>query len=169
MTTLSEMVSAYEQKVIDLTTGLTSIAESIVDLEGQVSAAENTLSEIRSDTDTWGTAKAATSGAMFTFCTSGSYGISNLTQWAIVSGGTGCTPPHNIMYTVSDVTSADEYDQWLRRLDFDEIYDHINDSVDVNGTYGLEANVANLETAESVLEADKEKYEDMVETYERYK
>ena len=61
--TLSEMVSAYGQKVIDLTIGLTSISASIVDLQDQASAAQNTLTEITSATDTWGEAKAAASGA----------------------------------------------------------------------------------------------------------
>jgi len=165
-TTLSEMISAYEQKVTDLTVGLTSISASIVDLQDQVSAAENTLSDITSATDAWGAAKASTLSSMYTFCSSGSYGVSNLTEWAIVSGG--CTPPHFIMYTWTDVTCAGEPDQWFRKLDFDSIYDHINDSVDVSGTYGLEANITNLQTAESVLEADKDKYEELIQTYGRY-
>lgn len=167
MTTLSEMVSAYEQKIVDLTTGLTSIAESIVDLEGQVTEAESTLSEITSATNVWGIAKAASFSGTHAWCTSGSYGVSNLTEWAVVSGA--CVAPSATIYTWTDITSATEYDQWLRKLDFDEIYDHVNDSVDVNGTYGLEANITNLETAEDVLNADKAKYEDLVETYERYK
>lgn len=169
--TLSEMVSAYGQKVTDLTIGLTSISASIVDLQDQVSEAENTLSDITSATDVWGATKATTLSAMYTFCSSaaGGYGTTNLTAWQIVSGGTGCTPPYIPVYTWSNVTCAAEEDQWFRKLDFDEIYDHINDSVDVNGTYGLNANITNLQIAESVLEADKDKYEDLVESYGRYK
>lgn len=165
--TLSEMVSAYELKITNLTIGLVSVSASILDLQEQKGEADDTISEIVSDTNEWGTAKAAVSGAAYSWCTSGSYGVSNLTEWAVVSGA--CSAAHIITYTWSDVTSSGEPEQWTRKLDFDEIYDHINDSVDVNGTYGLEANIVNLQTAESVLEADKDKYEDLVETYERYK
>lgn len=164
--TLSEMVSAYNERVSNLTLGLTSVSASISDLQDQKDEAENTLSVITSASDEWGEAKADSYGLIYSWCTSGDYGISNLTEWAVVSGS--CSGSHVVVYTWSDVTSATEYDQWRRKLDFDEIYDHIHDSVDLNGTYGLSANITNLQTAQDVLQADKNKYEKLVDVYGRY-
>jgi len=167
--TLSELVSAYSQKIENLTLSLVSISANIIDLQAQQSTANSTLTDLTASSDAWGTWKALQFGvpSAVEFCTSGSYGVSNLTEWGIVSGG-GCGSQKPVIYKPSDVSTSEHPNQYYRQEDFAEIYDHINDSIDVNGTYGLAATIVNLQTAESVAEANRDKYTALVSSYGRY-
>jgi hypothetical protein len=170
---LTEMVNGYDDEIQQLEDSITRLTEVSDDLGEQRAAIENVvLSELVSGSNTYLEQKAilVCSGGYpttCTYCTSGSYGTGNLTEWAIVSGG--CPPSsHEVLFKSSDVSPSVDPDQYQRQLDFDEAYDHIWKTIDTSGTYGIQPNRDNIDTGKSILEINKTKIEDVKAIYEQY-
>jgi hypothetical protein len=51
---------------------------------------------------------------------------------------------------------------------FQASYAHLNDEISTTGTYGITDKLAKLDLAKTVLEADKAKYEDSVDQYDKF-
>ncbi len=165
---LQEMVEGYPQTITDLEDSITNLTEIKTDLNEQRQAIENeVMAPLKTDSDSYLAAKALTFGAMHTYCTSGSYGTANLTEWAIVSGG--CPPsPHNVVFTSSDVSAIVDPEQYQRQLDFAESYTHINDEVGENGTYGIQDTADNIQQGIDIQTINKNKIEAVKTVYEKF-
>lgn len=173
---LREMVASYPDTIQGYEDQITSIDGLITDIDDEISAIENeVMTPLLSASDAYLAQKAidlgvAECGGLCTVCTSGSYGVSNLTEWAIVSGG--CPPIlNNIVFKSSDVSPSVDADQYYRQIDFEEAYGHIHDPIDASityGTYGLLANKSNLSVGKSVVEKNKAKIETIFPIYEQF-
>lgn len=51
---------------------------------------------------------------------------------------------------------------------YDNSYAHLNDPISVSGTDGIIDKISKLNTAKSILQADKTKYEDLIILYDRF-
>jgi len=51
---------------------------------------------------------------------------------------------------------------------FPDSYDHLNDTISISGTHGINDKISKLNTAKSILQADLVKYEDLVVLYDRF-
>jgi len=103
-------------------------------------------------------------GGTCSVCTSGGYGVTNLTDWAIVSGG--CPPaPHKVVYKNADVTDTD---QITRVSDFAAAYNHIWQELGTDGTYGIKPTRDSVNTGKSIVNKNKDKTEQVQEIYTRY-
>lgn len=168
---LKEMVAGYPKQISDLESQITSIDNLITDVDDQVSAIENeVMAPMLSASNAYIAQKAIALGG--TPCTSGSYGVSNLTEWAIVNGP--CPPiiPESpVIFDSSSVSPSVDPEQYYRQLDFEEAYGHIHDPIDASityGTYGLLANKGNLQTGKSVVQKNKAKIETIFPIYEQF-
>jgi hypothetical protein len=178
---LKEMVNSYPTIVQNLDTQIATLDPLINDLSEQKSAIENeVLAPLLADSNNYIQQKAIELTGIAcilescTACTSGGYGISNLTDWAIVSGGCVLVPPATSFVIVWGPNDCDplgpieDADQYQRQMYFAEAYGHIHDPVDINGTYGIEANMTNLNTGKTILQNNKAKYETVRSIYEQY-
>lgn len=165
---LTEMVNGYPQTISDLEDSIAALEVIITDLGEQRQAIENeVLAPLTSASNVYGEAKADSYGVVYSFCTSGSYGVSNLTEWAVVSGG--CPPDdHNVVFKDSDVSSTVDAEQYQRQLDFAEAYGHIHDEVGASGTYGIADTVTNLQTGKNIQTINKNKIEAVKTVYEKF-
>lgn len=176
VTKLREMVSEYPDTIEDLEDSIDSLSTLVTGLSAERAAIENiVLSALVSASDAYLAQKALDLTGVScvdiscSVCTSGGYGDSNITEWAIVSGG--CGGMHNVVWTDTDVSSSGESAdaaQYERQQDFAEAYDHIHASLGVNGTYGIQENINNLITGRSILTNNKDKIEDVLAIYSQY-
>jgi len=175
---LREMVASYPGLIQDLEEQSDGLQDIITDLSEQQQAIENeVMAPLLVDSDAYLVIKASSltvSGSCFgscNVCTSGGYGVSNLTDWAIVSGG--CPPmPHNVVWDSSDVlpsgTTRDAAQYWTQ-VDFATAYGHIHDDVGTTyGTYGIEDNIINVGVGKSITDKNKTKYEEVLSIYDQY-
>lgn len=173
---LREMVASYPDIIQGYEDQITSIDGIVTDIDEQILAIENiVMTPLLSASDGYLVQKAidlgvSECGGTCSYCTSGGYGVSNITEWAIVSGG--CPPsPHIVVFKSSDVSPSVDSDQYYRQIDFAEAYGHINDPIDASityGTYGLLANKSNLLVGKSVVEKNLNKIETIFPIYEQF-
>ena len=178
---LKEMVAGYPKQISDLESQITSIDNLITDVDDQVSAIENeVMAPMLSASNVYLADKTLELGGIL--CTYGSYGVSNLTEWAIIALPGPCpvswppppVPPTVILWDSSSVTPSgtpEEVEQYYRQQDFPEAYGHIHDPIDASityGTYGLLANKGNLQTGKSVVQKNKAKIETIFPIYEQF-
>lgn len=170
VTKLQEMVAGYPDQIQQLEDSITELTVIADDLQEQREAIENVvLAGLTADSDSWIAQKAidlgvGSCGGTCSVCTSGDYGVSNLTEWAIVSGG--CPPStHIVVFDSGDVADTE---QLQRVSDFAEAYDHIWKALDETGTYGIKATRDNVNTGKSIVEINKTKIEAVLEVYEKF-
>jgi hypothetical protein len=164
---LTEMVNGYPKQIQDMEEQIDSLNEIITDLTEQQQAIENeVLAPLTVDSNTYGDAKAVSFGPTHSFCTSGAYGVSNLTEWAVVDGD--CLGIHTVVWTSDDVSPSVDAEQYYRQVDFAEAYGHIHDEVGENGTYGIADNKSNITTGKNIITTNKDKIETVQAIYEQF-
>jgi len=170
---LTEMVNGYDEQIQQLDDSITELTSVSNDLADQRAAIENVVMDsLKTDSDSYLTQKAidlgiGDCGGTCSVCTSGGYGTTNLTDWAIVSGG--CPPSTKInVFTSNSVSVSVDPDQYQRQLDFVEAYDHIHKEVDATGTYGIQGNKDNIDTGKSILQINKSKIQTVKALYEGF-
>lgn len=165
------MVNSYPTSIENLEKSIDSIDALITDLTEQKQAIQNVvMSELTSASTVYLTDKAASFEGTHSFCTSGGYGTSNLTDWAIVSGG--CVGSHTVVFKSSNLspTPSGEGDalQIERQSDFAEAYDHITATVGLGGTYGINDTISNLQTGRGIVVINKNKIETILGIYSEH-
>lgn len=183
---LQEMVNGYPKTIQDIDTQISFLDTNISDLNDQKNAIENIVfPPLVSGSDGYLTLKAteltglgACSPVNCVVCTYGGYGVSNLTDWVIVSAGSSCPTTGVIVWGPGSTPSGSPFpdplgpvedaEQYQRQVDFEQAYGHINDPVGLNGTYGISANISNLTTGKTILENNKAKYENVLAIYSQY-
>jgi len=175
---LGEMVNSYPTTISNIDKQIASLNPVISDLNDQKTAIENlVLAPLKDDSDIYLSQKAieltgvgACNPVSCTVCTYGGYGVSNLTDWIIVSAGAVCPNPVSVWSPgdLDPLGTVEESEQYQRQLDFAEAYGHITDAIGTNGTYGLNANISNLTTGKTILENNKAKYEHILSLYSQY-
>ena len=173
LTKLQEMVAGYPDQIQQMEDSITELTSIAADLQEQREAIENVvLAGLKSDSDAYLVQKAIDLTGVScvqacSYCTSGSYGVSNLTEWAIVSGG--CPPStHIVVFDSSDVSATVDPEQYQRQIDFAESYDHIHKEVDETGTYGIKHTRNNVNTGKGIVQINKAKIETVKEIYEKF-
>jgi len=170
---LREMVAGYPEQIQQMEDSITELTSIAADLQEQREAIENVvLADLTAQSNAYLAQKAidlgvSSCGGICSYCTSGSYGVSNLTEWAIVSGG--CPPSiHIVVFDSSDVSPTVDPDQYQRQLDFPEAYDHIWKTVDETGTYGIKSTRDNVNIGKGIVEINKAKIETVKVIYEKF-
>jgi len=168
---IQKMVDDLPAVIENLDLSITKIDTTINTLQGQQDAIEDFVqSNMVTASDAWIVAKKNELNPTYVVCTSGNYGITNLTEWAIVTPS--CTPPLTIIYSDVDVTSgapsAAETQQYNRQLEFPILYDFIYDDLSVDGTYGLDDKIDKLDTAKSLQQKNRTMYEDVLKSLSKY-
>jgi hypothetical protein len=174
---LTEMVEGYPEQISQMGDSITELTAIAADLQEQREAVENVvLSAETSGSNIYLNQKAIDLGVAecdgtCSVCTSGDYGVSNITEWAIVSGG--CPPSsHIVVWDSSSVTvsggTVEDQAQYQRQVDFNNAYDHIHHPVDETGTYGLKGNRDNVLIGKGIVEINKAKIEQVLEIYEKF-
>lgn len=173
VTKLTEMVDGYPDQIQQMADSIAELTSIAADLQEQREAIENVvLAGLTADSDAYLTQKALDLTGVScvqpcSYCTSGSYGVSNLTEWAIVSGG--CPPStHIVVFDSSDVSPTVDPEQNQRQIDFADAYDHIWKTVDATGTYGIKGTRDNVNTGKGIVQINKAKIEEVLEIYEKF-
>ena len=170
-TKLQAMVAEYPTSIENLQKSLDSIDALITDLTEQKEAIQNVvMSELTSASTVYLTEKAESFDGTHSFCTSGGYGTSNLTDWAIVSGG--CVGPHTVVFKSGNLSptpsGGGDALQIERQSDFAEAYDHITATVGLGGTYGINDTISNMQTGRSIVVINKNKIETILGIYSEH-
>lgn len=176
---LQEMVDVILPEAIEnASTAIVGLSAQKVDLQDQISAIENiVLSEETSASDGYLVQKALDLGATecggtCSVCTSGDYGVSNLTEWAIVSGGCPSSP-HIVVWSDSDLSpsggSPEDNAQYQRQVNFPEAYGHIHDPLGTAfGTYGLQGLIDGIDIGLDIQHKNRNKWETVLDIYDDF-
>lgn len=168
---LQEMVDALPSLLDGLNAGIVNLNTSIDSLTDEKSAVQWTQTVMTTGASAWMEWKKDDINSSYTVKTSGSYGVDNLIQWAIVDtnwGGSG----RYVYYTSSRVVSASpptlsETQQYNRQVAYPHTYDHIHKVNSLTGTYGIDAKKSNLTTGLGLMTANRNKYEHLLSAYDR--
>jgi hypothetical protein len=174
---LTEMVNIILPEFIEnANTTIIGLSAQKVDLLDQISAIENEiLTPMLSASDGYLVQKVldlevSECGGTCSICTSGDYGVSNLTEWAIVSGG--CLDSHIVVWDSNNVSpsgSIADQEQYQRQVDFEEAYGHIHDSLGTTfGTYGLQGLIDGIDIGLDIQKKNKAKYEIVLDIYDDF-
>lgn len=168
---LRAMVAEYPTTIEDLSRSIDSIDALILDLQEQKEAIlDAVMAPIVSASNLFLEQEAADYGPTYTYCTSGDYGNSNITEWSVIEGT--CNGPHRVVLESSDLEIAPsgsvEALQLKRQSDFEEAYDHIHATVGLGGTYGINDTISNLQTSRGILVINKNKIETILPIYSEH-
>ena len=174
-TTFNTMVSEIPSAVANINYSINKIDEQITALQLEIDDILNfAAAPLSASSDIYLTTKSAelsaSLGGIVTVCTSGGYGTTNLTDWAIVSGGVCSGPVVWSDSSLSIASSGSDLEQYNRQLEFDEISDHLYRDFDESpiATYGIQQNYDSLQTGKNILTRDKDKLETMYDIYVDY-
>ena len=164
-----EIVDVLPDTISNLNTGLIELNTSIDGLTDEKSAIEWSMSLMTTGSDWYLDYLVGIYGG--TVVTSGSYGTTNVTEWAIVDTG---APPGGVNYVIfsdTDVTSGSPSymtQQYNRQIGFPEAYDHIHRTNDLAyGTYGIDARKDGLDTGKDLMILNRDKYATVLKVYDR--
>ncbi len=163
-TFLNDLIGDLPNTISQLDTAIENIDDQITFLQDDQTGANHIMSMMTTAATVWMDVKATELHPAANVATSGSWGISNLTEWAIVTAG-------KPIYTDTDVTSgapsAGETQHYNRQIDFPLAYDHINHSLGTDGTYGLSDKATNLGTARTLQVSNREAFSAILKAYDR--
>jgi hypothetical protein len=170
-TKLAAMVAEYPSSIENLGKSIDSIDALITDLTEQKQAIQNVvMSELTSASNVFLAEKTATYTGTYDYCTSGGYGTTNLTDWAIVSGS--CLGIYNVVFKSANLSATpsggSEALQIERQEQFAEAYDHITATIGLGGTYGINDTISNLQTSRGIVVINKAKIETVLEIYSEH-
>lgn len=171
---LRDLVSDLPGVIEKLQTSISNIDDALTTLGEQKDAVEDDVMGIMtSASDEWGAWKANALNPTYTFVTSGSYGTTNITQWAITNPAV--TKNQSVVYTSAMVTSAGpaadntEARQYDRQIEFVNSYEHVNDAVGVSpGTYGIDEKISALTDGKTLAQNNEAKYTEVLKIYDKY-
>lgn len=164
-TLLDNLIEDLPDTISQLDISISNIGDQIEFLENDKTAVERSMTIMTSAASGWMDEKAAELSPAASAITSGSWGIDNLTDWAIVSAGLKSI--YGSDQVTSGAPSAAETKQYNRQIDFPLAYDHINHSLGTDGTYGLNVKISNLEAAESLQESNRAAFKGFLKAYDR--
>ena len=166
---LQEMVDALPTTVSNFSQGIIELNTSIDGLTDEQSGVEWSMSVMTTGASAWMDWKANDLDPTYTVVTSGSWSISNLTEWAITNPAVG--KDSSVVYSDADVTSASptagETQQYNRQIGFSEAYDHIHKVNSLTGTYGIVDKKASLNTGLGLMTSNRDKYQTVLKVYDR--
>ena len=163
-----EIVDALPDTFSNLTTGTYELNTSINGLTDEQSAIEWAMSVMTTGSDWYLDYRAGIFGG--TVVTSGAYGVSNVTEWAIVDTSKPEGSVNYVIYSDTDVISGSPSyttKQYNRQIGFAEAYDHIHKVNSLTGTYGIDARKTGLTTGLGLMEANRDKYQAVFRVYDR--
>lgn len=164
-TLLDNLIEDIPEVITQLDAAIEKIEDQISFLQDDQTGVEHVMSMMTTAASAWMDIKAAELDAISASAvTSGSWGISNLTDWAIVCAG---TPIYGWGQVTSGAPSAAETQQYNRQIDFPLAYDHIYHSLGTDGTYGLDAKISNLQTGKSLQESNRSAFKGFLKAYDR--
>ncbi len=164
-TLLNDLIEDLPNTISQLDTAIVNIDDQISFLQDDQTGANQVMSMMTTAASAWMDLKAAElDPVLASAATSGSWSISNLTDWAIVCAG---QPVYSWGEVTSGAPSAAETQQYNRQIDFPVAYDHINKSLATDGTYGLADKITNLGTAKTLQESNRDAYSDILKAYDR--
>ena len=168
---LDNLIDTLPDTVANLDEALNGIQEQRDNLQNDWYGVSASMSMMTTAAELWMENKADELDVTYVVETSGSWGISNLTQWGITDPA---APPGGVnynQYTDADVTSgapsATETQQYNRQIDFPEAYNHINQDLGLNGTYGIKDKIQKLTVAENLTIINRNKYAGFLKAYSR--
>jgi len=167
---LQEMVDALPSLLDGLNAGIVNLNTSIDSLTDEKSAVEWTQTVMTTGASAWMAQKRDDINPLYTVKVSGSYGIDNLHQWAIVDpnwGGGRYVYYSGSMVVSASPTTLPETQQYNRQVAFPHTYTHIHKVNSLTGTYGIDAKKTNLTTGLGLMEANRDKYEHLYSAYDR--
>ena len=173
---LRDLVSDLPGVIENLQTSITNIDGVLTILGQQKNAVENDVMGIMtSASDDWGAWKANDLNPTYSFVTSGSYGTTNITEWAIVDPVQPSQGVNYVIYTSAMVTSAgpaadsSEARQYDRQIEFVNAYEHVNDAVGISpGTYGIDEKISALTDGKTLAQNNEAKYTEVLKIYDKY-
>lgn len=168
---LQDLIDTLPDTISQLDTSIESINEQIDFLTDDSLGVSAVMSMMTTAASGWMDDKAFDLNPSYQVITSGSWGINNLIEWAIVDPALGLDS--YIVYTDVDVTSgapsATETQQFNRQLDFPEAYDHLNHDLGIDGTYGIYDKIDKLNISLGLQTINRDKYKTFLKAYDRNK
>lgn len=167
--TLQDMIDVLPTIITNLDSGIANLTTSITGLTDEQNAIEWSMSLMTTAASAWMDIKANDLDPTYNVETSGSWSVSNLTEWAITDPAAGLD--NSVVYSDTDVTSAApsgaETKQYNRQTGFVNAYDHIHKSAGLDGTYGISAKKASLTTGKTLQQTNRTKYKQVLQIYDR--
>jgi hypothetical protein len=164
---LNDLIEDLPDTIAQLDVSLDKIGDQIEFLGEDQAGVEHVMSMMTTAASGWMYIKADELGFnKASVITSGSWGVDNLIEWAILSAGPG-TKVFSWGEVVSGAPAEIETQHYNRQLDFPEAYLHLNQDLGLDGTYGILDKIVKLEVAETLQALNRTKFTRFLKAYER--
>lgn len=164
-----EILDVLPDTISNLDSGIYELNTSIDGLTDEKSSIEWGMSVMTSASDWYLDWWSNVYGG--TVMTSGDYGVTNVTEWAIVDTSKPSGGWDYVVYSDTDVTSGSPgsylTEQYNRQIGFPDAYDHIYKTNGLDGTYGIDARKSGLNTGKGLMEDNRDFYSTVLKVYDR--
>lgn len=177
---LEKLVETLPDTITQLDTQIAKIDSTIADITADQIAVDGVMSTMTTGATAWISVKtdeilALTLVKGVTANFGGSFGVSDVDDWSILSAGyipNDDRWPAKLAYDDTFVVSAApvsgaETRQYNRQVDFPEAYDHLTKTPGTDGTYGVNSRITSLGTAKTLAQANQTAFKTFLKAYRR--
>lgn len=177
---LEKLVETLPDTITQLDTQIAKIDSTVADITADQTAVGEVMSNMTTASNAWIVDKsneilALTLVKGVTAQYGGTYGVSDVDDWSILSAGyipNDDRWPAKLVYDDTFVVSAApvsgaETRQYNRQVDFPEAYDHLTKAPGTDGTYGVNSRITSLGTAKTLAQANQTAFKTFLKAYRR--
>lgn len=171
--TLMSMGQELPTVTKNLRAAIDNIDATKVAVQEQIDALENqVMSAMASASIVWIREKAYSLSPTYSFITSGTFGIDNVTDWGIFDPNVDTGRPYYNVFLDTDVTSGspvlEETKQYNRQIEFPIVYDHIHHTTGLDGSYGLLDKLSSMDDGKALTLANETQYTGILKIADKY-